>query len=522
MRTHKVRDGEAGQVVPLVALMMVALIGFMALAIDVSNVYQSRRFYRAVADAASLAGGQDLQTTSRTIGSADYTRARTHALQVLKDKLGATGDPTGCPTTADMADCALPGTAYRISIRTPISSSDCVSCDGTHSIQVNVRNPSFGLTFSRVLGFGSFNVASNSVAGLTFSSKYALMTLQPPKPRNNGTDANIDKDLIVNGNNTLLNILQGDAGTNTSATTTNQGEIRLADGYFIDHYDDLAGIGPTWSQTNGKPVGRQIGSLIQDPNYPMASFTTAPSYTQATGAIACSGANYPSDTATLNFLTTAATGGTITCYQPGVYSSFNVANKDVAYLMPGAYQFPNGMVVRGSLAGGLINGQPGVVIVIPQTQTIDSNNALGFILNTGGVTCAALSCRATAATDFGTPTKQMQTADGLVLTIEVPRDGNCFSGTTPIISGSCAVNQNNTVNLAGGGFLRISGIIYGPSDNMQIHGQAGQVGELGQIVSWSVTYTGGSTLNQSYPGGEELGLLRLDGACTAPGTPCSP
>ena len=188
------------------------------------------------------------------------------------------------------------------------------------------------------------------------------------------------------------------------------------------------------------------------------------------------------------------------------------------------------MVVRGTLAGGLINSQPGVVIVIPETQTLDANNATHFMLNSGADSWSTDACRASAAVDFAGA--QVKTPQGLVLTIEVlDRDSDCFVGTDPVdISNvaACNVNQNRTLGIAGGGKLAIAGVLYGPSDNMAINGGSNQTGYVGQIVSWTVTYTGHATLNQSYPGPIGNGILRIDPACSAPGegqfpvTPCNP
>jgi hypothetical protein len=64
--------------------------------------------------------------------------------------------------------------------------------------------------------------------------------------------------------------------------------------------------------------------------------------------------------------------------------------------------------------------------------------------------------------------------------------------------------------------------VYAPSDNVAIHGDnTSQAGRAGQLVAWTVTYTGGAKLNQDYPGLEEVGTLRLDAACTAPTEPCN-
>lgn len=519
--------GERGQVLPLFMLFLVALLAFAALAIDVSSAYAARRMYREIADASSLAGAQDLQTTTRAITSANQATARQHAYEVVKSRVGGGNLPAAACNgnvtdfSVDVIDCPVPNTSFRVSIKTP--SPTCVTCDPGHSVQVTVRNPGFPLSFSRVLGIGSWNVGSTSVAGLTFASKYALITLQPPDPRPNGTDTNLMKDLIVNGNNTVLDVLQGDVGTNTSAATTNQGIIRLGNGYFIDHYDDLTLSGDTWSKPDGvHPIGRQITQLILDPQNPYPSFVGAPATftTQTAGETACNGADYPNDYG-------AVLTGVVKCYQPGVYADpqgfrvgTGVGSPDSAFLMPGAYYMSTGMTIRGTIAGGLVDRREGVVIVLPQDETLDANNAVNVLLNVGSSTCADDGCRATPAIDFaGT---EIKTVEGFVLTIEVERDGRCFTGATPIDSAACDVNGNNTVNLAGNGILAVAGVIYGPSDNMTIHAnQTTQTGLVGQIISWSVTYTGGATLNQRYPGGDEIGVVRLDAACTAPSTPCN-
>ena len=390
LRDH--RSSERGQVLPLFALMLVVLLGMAALAIDVGRKYAEVRFDRSSADAASLAGAQDLQSVgSRVVTGGQKTAARNDALQTLIQHLGATG--SSCATGADIVDCPLLGTPYKVSIKTPAPScthGGTSICDALHSVQVTVHNPTFETSFARILGQSTWDVGATSVAGLTWSAKYAVMTLQAPAPRNNGTDANIDKNLAVKGTNTVLRVLFGDIGTNTSALTTNSGLIQLDDG-VIDHYDDLSTAGEHWSKPDGiHPIGNQIFSKIQDPSYMKASFAGAPTFAnQAAGALpTCTGAaNFPTDAATVAVLTPV--GGSLTCYQPGVYTSqFTAANKDIAYLMPGAYSFPQGMVVRGALAGGLVSNQPGVVIVVPQTQTLDANNAQAFMLNSGADTCS--------------------------------------------------------------------------------------------------------------------------------------
>lgn len=401
-------------------------------------------------------------------------------------------------------------------------------CSPINALQVTVDHPTFAVSFAHILGVEHWNVGVTSVAGTEHVPSYALVTLQPPHPKNNGTDANLNKDLVVKS--AFLNILTGDIGTNTSATTTLQGTITLANGYYIDHFDDLSALGtPTWTQdVNGLPAGRQIPALIPDPRYMYPSFTGAPTFTsQSQGVVPCTGANFPSSD-------TRLPAGTV-CYSPGIYSlgphgnqPFSVGSQETVYLLPGdygAYYFQSGLQVNGSLYGGLQSSRSGVVLRFPASATLNANNAVNFVLNMGGASCDSLdnSCKASPAIDFSGAA--VKTSPGaFALTIEVDRNDACFSGAIPLDNASCELSSvDTTVNLAGSGSLQVAGVVYGPSDQMSINGNSTQGGYVGQIYSWTVAYTGNFTsLNQQYPGLPKAGVLRLDSACTAPGTPCNP
>ncbi len=60
MLKRKCNLDERGQVVIIVALLIVSLVGVLALAVDVGSMYQERRHVQTVADSAALAGAQDL------------------------------------------------------------------------------------------------------------------------------------------------------------------------------------------------------------------------------------------------------------------------------------------------------------------------------------------------------------------------------------------------------------------------------------------------------------------------------
>ena len=53
-------NGERGQILPLVAIALVALLGICAFSIDVGYAYYAKRQLQSAVDAAALAGAQDL------------------------------------------------------------------------------------------------------------------------------------------------------------------------------------------------------------------------------------------------------------------------------------------------------------------------------------------------------------------------------------------------------------------------------------------------------------------------------
>lgn len=554
--------GASGQVIVLFALSLVALLLVAGLVLDVARAYTVQQYQRSVTDAAALAGTQDLQDVdssgdpTRSVSASDYPRAQCDAYNLLVRELGGSSPLKDCTQSDALAPYSWSngtptyGTqigSYTVAITTPYAAAR----DPSRAVKVAISRP-FPLTLGNLVcvlpgsGCGSgapvWSPTVASVAELFPSPQYAVVTLQPPNIKNNGTDANLCKDLVVDGNNTALNVTKGDVGTNTSATTTNQGLLALASGYYVYHHDDITNaacglnMNPTWSvDVNGDPQPwPDPVALITDPGYPYAKFPTsgtltpAPTFTgdsDPNAQVACtSSPGFPTDSATVNFLTPAS-GGTLICYKPGIYSgSFTVSNKDIAYLMPGAYWFQGGVTVNGTLAGGLVNSAPGVVLVFPESgsskQFLANNNNSVVTLNTGSRSCGADSCRATAATDFAGSLVQTDTTPAYPITVEVLRDGNCFVGATPSFTGCASdLNGNKTVKLTAGQLVQIAGVVYGPSDNMQITGGSQQQGMLGQLYSWTVTYTGGSTLTQDYPGGAANEVLRLSTVCS-PGVSC--
>jgi Flp pilus assembly protein TadG len=258
----------------------------------------------------------------------------------------------------------------------------------------------------------------------------------------------------------------------------------------------------------------------------------------------------------------AANGGNVYCYKPGIYQSghspqsaqISVGSGDIALLYPGAYYLKNGMQVNGSLIGGFIGGGEGVALMFDEqgprncAQCLNGNSAPVLALNAGTKFPPGTSgVAATAARDWsafttlangtlvptGTlvDTGTLGPTPPLILTILVKKDTEGPGGTQacvvpqtqPFIEPSaCNDSQNQTISIAGGGRLAIEGVMYAPTDNVQVAGSADNNGTVGQIISWSINYTGSSTLNQEGPNTQAPAVLHLDAACSGGNNPCSP
>jgi hypothetical protein len=495
--------------------MLVMLFAIASLAIDVSSGYSARQGYRTISDAAALAGAQDLQGTGpRAVTAAEQQTARTDALQSLINAFGSSGTGTGaCNPAADIDNCQLRGTPIQVAIKTP--SLTCVRCDLDHSVQVAVSNPNFQLSFSRVLGIDHWNVATTSVAGLDFAGSYGVITLRPPKP--NATGDTLSDDITLNGSRTELKVVSGDIGSNTSARP-NPGTITLDPDYNLWYFDTVAGF-------SGIP-SRHLGSLIADPRYPIPTRTGS---TPAGGVEAVNCAAALSAVNAAGYIPTGSPPWTLpntTCYKPGIYSTTLTApNAKLTILEPGVYFFDQGMDISGEIVGGYSGGSEGVALIIPQSlrRGLKINGTPPLVaFNRGDAYDLRAGGREATPAMFGGLPVQTNTTPALVMSVIVPGDPAC---TVTIPAPSCDAPAYQTLEYTGAGnttIVSVAGVQYAPSDNVKVAGSGDAKGYEGQIVAWTLTYSGNSTINQHYLGGSPPGVLRLDAACTAPGTPCNP
>jgi hypothetical protein len=501
-----------GQTLVLFALVLTALIGFSALVVDIGFKYASERRYQAVADAASLAGAQDLQPVSRGSNptTVDYVNARIDALRVVLDEMIGVGTAPTCATNIDIDNCELPGGQFKVSIRTP--SPNCVDCVPARSVQVTIREDEHPVTFARLFGQTTWDLSRTSVAGLTNAPNYTIVALRPIKPRG-GTAVEV-RDIRLDGGTQVI-VRHGDVGTNSNMDYAScRSLLDLDDGYNLYHYDSP----PSWCD---EPTGKRIGSMIPDPGYAIPA-APPPTYSNLvlardTGA-ACQalveGVLFP--TTIYDSLFPRDHSGDIEwakvkCYNPGTYNvQLTDGNNELTVLKPGLYYFNRGLDVQSNLIGGYVPTEPGVSLWFPRNEEFKQRNG-ALILNAG------TKWGNPGGVEPATAPAMTGTTPNLKITVYVQPDPAC-QVVLPYNT-ACGDLANNTINLAGGTAMYLAGVQYAPSDNVKVTGNSSGDGYIGQIWGWTLYYRGSNTvINQEGLQPDGPGIMRIDTACS-PGEP---
>lgn len=538
---------EDGQVLVLVALMLVALLGFAALAVDVSGLYAERRVERAVADAAALAGAQDnFRAGTTTVDNTEWTKARTHSMQTAISQLKGVSAVTVAslptcsgqapPYASDVVNCPIAGTPYYVSIAAPAPTCLTLACDYIHSVQVTIRNPRHSVVFARLFGQSTWNAVQTSVAERSHGTNYSFVALRPPKPsraNNVACAPNCDdnaNDVNLSGVNTQLTV-HGDMATNTNMVLTNGATVTVDAGSFVYRYDAYK----AWA---GNPLDKQISTPIADPMYPYPApplvTDVARNFSDESTA-RLDPASCKTEVAKIPASYVAMPGGlpsaadvdadTVACYKPGAYnftSSFPPSQIRTVVFSPGVYFLNKGFQPGNNVRviGGYDASTSGVAFVLPPTCnpscTFAGNAVPVLVANAGAAYPTGSGARPSAAQNWDGSLVQTNGRTPVPMSFLVSRDPLCVVAATDTCPNE---NQNNQLRLPGGGSIFVFGVQYAPSDNVAINGGSGSSGYLGQIWAWTVTYTGGSNINLTSASNQQPGVLRIATPCS-PGTSC--
>lgn len=563
LRTRSDPAGERGQVLVLFALFLVVFLGAAALTIDYGSWLSARRNYQASTDSATLAGVRFLSDPGAkacaTAGIAKEICARRAAWANLNTKLGLGLTPAEINTkgTTNVGAAGVLVGEYKVWVDTPPSAAGTAypgTIGGLSSAlfaRVERQQATF---FGRVFGYASFNVGAWSTAD-SYPNRFAVITLR----RGSGTTA-IDagpsnaEDIKLAGSGSTLTIIGGDVGGNWGMKLTS-GTLKVYRPSAIYLRDYISCGSACWNDSDVvddtnttlastyPPDGvKKLPRFVPDPNYlPPSSLNSNASNGPTTDIpIGDFAGNVTINSGSVSGATCAAGSPRI---GPGTYSYLRVRTGKCLILdpvnrylgsdpdtptgtspvaqtqLPGVFYFTGQIRVDNN---ALIVGD-GVTMVVRPDGSSNQFTPNGIVdVNTGKVSGGSGQILGGWTTKNASPyawnsatnrwiyqssqeTDVSQFGRGLALYVLKPSQYQ----VNPPPDENTTVIQVTSV----GAGLAWNGVTYAPHDNVAISGQPNHDG-IGQLVSWTFTFNGGTNVTQTYDGPDE-GIPYLVEPCTS-------
>ncbi len=515
------RATRRGQTLVLFALFLVVLIGSAALTIDYGTWLKSKRDYQNAADSAALQGATFLV---KPIDATKQGQARLAAWNSLDRQLSlGLASATIATWAASNNSAAQTSGGYRLWVSTSPNGAGAKypGAQGTNRSAVFVYVEKDGSSFlGSVFGQGNPNVGAWATAAAG-PNRFAVITLRKNGDPTNGNPTDID----VNGG-TVLKVIDGDLGGNWGMSINGSGsKVQFSStasppdtyGPYLTENVPTGGNGWTPSQVvdgAGNPVPVNYIPEVPDPNYP------APCLTYSVGGSTCledrAVAGFPPDATTSRSGDTCPVGALVDRLPSGRYNNIKIPNGTCLVLdpllLPVAGKYNGIYYITGTLDinnSGLLIGN-GVTLIFARAATLNMNAGASISLNGGasgsfGVGNCTVS--ATVQCKYGGWTSKggYQWSSGVAPTyIGAPADpyakgiamylcksvASCDSGGTA---------STNIVQLSSGSGLDYQGLIYAPYDNVKFSGQPTHK-DIGQLVAWTVMFTGGTQIDQTYAG----------------------
>ena len=219
-RVSSSRD-EAGQTTILTALVMgTFLMGFVALAVDVSSFYQQKRAAQAAADAAAVAAAEEASYGSSTETSAAQSSAKKHGFNPNASKNAAT-----------------------VNLKTPTTGN---YAGNSGYIEVDISQPISTLFLSAFSHTSSFTVAARAVASAGQTSPTCICL-----EGTTGTDLNMS-----NGSNINM------TGCGITVDSSSSNAVQIAGGAKLSA-DTVGSISTNWDTSANVSNGAQISSTTK-------------------------------------------------------------------------------------------------------------------------------------------------------------------------------------------------------------------------------------------------------------------
>jgi len=368
-RDMRRRRTDEGQTLVLVALGMVALLGFVGLAFDLGNLRLQKRQLQLITDAAALAGAQEL-----TYCTSSACSAMTTAAQNALTENGVTGNTL-------VTQCSSGTGSFTLTLNNPpcaLGTSNPHNGDRRY-VEVVVQR-SFPTYFARVFGINSQTISARAEATLPGGSScvFALDT-----------------------SGTAINLAFGNFTSQCGVVDESKSKGFFLWGYafsclagtFDAPYIGVVGSSLFWCNTGGGASPRN-GIAVPNPADPlaymqsaMASAAPSPSscgstpsspYTGHNGAITITG------TATLNQGTycggiTIRSGARVT-FNPGIYTLTSKGSSGGLSIDPAANVTGNGVAFYNYGPSGDIDIEPLSMAANSVTLTAPTSGAFSGIL----------------------------------------------------------------------------------------------------------------------------------------------
>jgi Flp pilus assembly protein TadG len=547
---------QHGQALVIFSLFLVVLMATTGLAVDYGTWLKARRDYQNAVDPAALAGAALLTRPDTT---AKRIAARTAAWDDLNRSLNL-GLNSGLITSYSNGDTPAAGQtvgAFTIWVSTPPVNAGtaypgAVTSSSARAMFVKIlrANDAF---FARVVGITSRTIDAWATAG-TFPGKFAVITLR----QNGQAPSSVSADITLNGSGTTLEVINGDVGGNWNMKLNSGSQLWLrgaadndADPYLIDYTscgNSCWSLGQVNSGPNGYPSNvqkavLQLPGVIPDPNYALPTGITTPPTAPTVGGpvplgdpsgsccaksnpgsvdIGGGSDNPPGGTSTV--------GGVLTCdptsprIGPGYYTKITVESgkclildatmrhtsvvsspADVATAVPQS-QLPGVFYVNGDINinnNAMIVGDGVTIVQLPGSGNRMTVSSGGVLDLNRGMTPGGTHQRLGAFLRDGT---QTYTWNGSAWVYNSSLESNPTTAGMAIYivkraqySSVASDDNSNVINITSGSGLAWDGVTYAPHDNVTLSGQPGHDG-VGQLVSWTFTFSGGTNVKQTYVG----------------------
>ena len=477
------RRQGSGQIVVLASMSMVALIGFVALAVDIGYMYSTRRSMQTAADAAAIAAANTLQSSN----SSNYQQA-------AKDVATLNGFTNG-------------QNGVTVTVGTP--SSGPYSGNPSY-VEVDMQQavPTF---FLRVLGYNTLNVAASAVSG-TVSGTGCIYALDPSASGAISLTGNININascgivddsssssaMSVTGNATISTAYTGVSGnysTSGNVTITPTPKIHIAPAM-----DPLASIpAPNFSSSYSQIASNNSGSYSVSGNnqvvtVPAAVYKNGVSITGNSAQVTFSAANYGNgisisgnvSSATFNPGTyqnggsgnsISISGNAVTTFNAGTYTfggPVSITGNNTVTLSPGTYY--GGISITGNanvtfrsgtyiLAGGGLN--------VTGNSTLTGSGVTFYDSSATGYSYAPINLTGNETANLSAPTS------GSLAGMLFFQDRSVASGTGSKVVG----NSSSTFD----------GAVYFPTTSVQYTGNSSGSGYT-FLIADSITMTGNTSM----------------------------